>query len=148
MNHVLNNAPLKIAKSFTPLLMHAARIAGVAGIAAITVLSLLPGSERPHTSLSGQAEHFIAYACTGFALGLGYLGLRERLIFWVTLATASGVFEILQRWIPGRSCEIVDAVVSTLGLSTGLILGAMATSRLFAELPAENPEKQGECSAE
>jgi VanZ family protein len=148
MNHVLNNPPVKIVKAFMPLLVHAARLAGVAGIAAITVLSLLPGPERPHTGLTGQAEHFIAYACTGFALSLGYLGLRERLIFWASLATASGVFEILQRWIPGRGCEIEDVVVSTLGLSTGLVLGALAAARLYAGLSAENPEKQSECGAE
>ena len=147
MNQVFNNPPLTIAKDFSTFLMRAARVAGFAGIAAITILSLLPGSERPHTILPGQVEHFIAYACTGFALSLGYPGLRERLVFWAALGTASGVFEILQRWIPGRSCEIEDAVVSTLGLSTGLVLGAMAAARLFAGLSAEDPEKQGECGA-
>ena len=148
MNRVVDNLPFIFAKTNIPPLQCAARIAGFAGIAAITVLSLLPGAERPHTILPGQAEHFIAYACTGFALSLGYPGVKERLIFWATLGTASGVFEILQSWIPGRGCEIEDAAVSTLGLSTGLVLGAMAASRLFAESPAENPEEQGECGAE
>jgi hypothetical protein len=125
-----------------PLLIRAARIAGWAGIAAITVLSLVPGSERPHTNLPGMAEHFVAYACTGFALSLAYQGLRERLIFWAALGTASGVFEILQMWIPGRSCEIEDVVVSTLGVTTGLLLGAALASQLSPELPVDNPEKQ------
>ena len=130
-----------------PLLMRVARIVGFAGITAIAVLSLLPGAERPHTGLPGQAEHFMAYACTGFALSLGYLRLGERLIFWAALSVASGVFEILQQWIPGRGCEIEDAVVSTLGLTAGLVLGAMAAARLYG-LSAEEPKKHGECGAE
>jgi VanZ family protein len=124
--------------------MRVARIAGWTGIAAITVLSLVPGSERPHTGLPGQAEHFAAYACTGFALSLAYLGLRERLIFWFVLATASGVFEILQIWIPGRDAKIQDALASTFGLTTALVLGAMAAAKLFAELPVVNREKRRE----
>ena len=123
------------------LLLRAARIVGWAGIAAITVLSLVPGSERPHTNLPGMAEHFAAYACTGFALSLAYRGLRERLIFLAALGAASGVFEILQIWIPGRGCEIEDAVVSTIGLTTGLLLGAALASQLSPELPVDYPEK-------
>jgi VanZ like family len=148
MNYVLNSPPLKFAKMNAPLLTRGARLAGFAGIAAIAVLSLLPGAERPHTGLPGQAEHFMAYACTGFALSVGYRRLRERLIFWAALSAASGVFEILQQWIPGRGCEIEDAVVSTLGATAGLVLGAVAVARLYAGLPAEYPKQQGECGAE
>ena len=58
-----------------------ARLAAWAGILAITVLSLVPGQERPHTGLSGLTEHFLAYACTGFAISFGYLRLRERVAY-------------------------------------------------------------------
>jgi hypothetical protein len=128
MNRAANDLPIRFAGTLVPLLMRVARMAGWAGIAAITILSLVPGSERPHTGLPGQAEHFAAYACTGFALSLAYHGLRERLIFWFVLATASGVFEILQIWIPGRDAKIQDALASTFGLTTGLVLGAMAAA--------------------
>jgi hypothetical protein len=140
MNRAADDPPTRFAGTPASLLMRVARIAGWAGIAAITILSLVPGSERPHTGLPGQAEHFAAYACTGFALSLAYRSLRERLIFWFGFATASGVFEILQIWIPGRRCEIEDVVVSTFGLTTALILGAMVGTRLFAELPVDNRE--------
>jgi VanZ family protein len=83
-------------------------------------------------------------AATSFALSLAYLGLRERLIFWFGLATASGVFEILQIWIPGRDAKIQDALASTFGLTTGLVLGAMAAVKLFAEIPVDNREKRRE----
>jgi hypothetical protein len=131
MNHAANDPPMLFAGTAALVLMRVARMAGWAGIAAITILSLVPGSERPHTGLPGLAEHFAAYACTGFALSLAYLGLRERLIFWFGLATASGVFEILQRGIPDRDAEMQDALVSSFGLTTGLVLGAMAAVRLF-----------------
>ncbi|HMF06603.1 MAG TPA: VanZ family protein [Methylocella sp.] len=121
MNHAANDPPFRIAGTLASALKRVAPLAGFAGIAAITILSLVPGSERPHTGLPGHAEHFAAYACTGFALSVAYLGLRERLIFWFGLAMASGVFEILQRWIPGRSPEIRDALASTFGLTTGLV---------------------------
>jgi hypothetical protein len=144
MNRAANDLPIRFAGSLVPLLMRVARMAGWAGIATITILSLVPGSERPHTGWPGQAEHFAAYACTGFALSLAYLGLRERLIFWFGLATASGVFEILQIWIPGRDAKIQDALASTFGLTTGLVLGAMAAVKLFAEIPVDNREKRRE----
>jgi hypothetical protein len=135
LNSTADDRPTKIAKTPVSLLMRAARIAGWAGIAAITVLSLVPGSERPHTNLPGMAEHFTAYACTGFALSLGYRGLRERLIFWAALGTASGVFEILQIWIPGRVCEIGDVAISTFGVTTGILLGAVDTAAFALDPP-------------
>jgi hypothetical protein len=133
MNHAANDPPMLFAGTVALVLMRVARMAGWAAIAAITILSLVPGSERPHTGLPGPAEHFAAYACTGLALSLAYLGLRERLIFWFGLATASSVFEILQRRIPDRDAEMQDALVSSFGLTTGLVLGAMAAVRLFEE---------------
>jgi VanZ family protein len=141
MNRAVNDSPIGLARTSAPRLTRLARIAGWAGIAAITILSLVPGSERPHSGFPGQAEHFAAYACTGLALSLAYLGLRERLAFWLGLAAASGVFEILQIWIPGRDAKIQDAFASTAGLTTGLIVGAALAAQIFAELPVKNPEK-------
>jgi VanZ family protein len=144
MKRATNDPPISFATTPAPLLMRLARMAGFAGIAAITILSLVPGHMRPHTGFPGQAEHFAAYACTGFALSLAHLRLRERLMFWSGLATASGVFEILQIWIPGRGAKIQDALASTLGLTAGLVLGAMAAAWLFSASPVENPKKQRE----
>ena len=144
MNRAIHDSPIGFARTPAPRLTRLAHIAGWAGIAAITILSLVPGSDRPHSGFPGQVEHFAAYACTGLALSLAYLGLWERLAFWLGLAAASGVFEILQIWIPGRGAKIQDALASTIGLTAGLVLGAMAAARLFAALPVENPKKQRE----
>jgi VanZ family protein len=107
-----------------------ARVLAFACIAAIAVLSLLPGAERPHTGAPGRAEHFIAYGATGFLLALGYLGRRQRRVAWIGLAAASGVFEILQNFIPGRSPSLFDALTSAGGLTCGMAAGVILTATL------------------
>jgi VanZ family protein len=92
----------------------------------IAVLSLLPGEERPHTGLAGRLEHAIAYAGTGFFFWFGYSDPRHRALFWIGLAIASGVFEVLQNFVPGRSPSIFDALASTLGLTFGCMAAALA----------------------
>ena len=92
---------------------------------AITVLSLLPGEARPHTRLPGRLEHTMAYAGTGFLFWFGYSKPRHRRLIWIGLAIASGVFEALQNFIPGRSPSILDALASTLGLTFGFIGAAL-----------------------
>lgn len=92
----------------------------------IAALSLLPGDERPHTGLSGRFEHAMAYAGTGFIFWFGYPEPRHRALFWIGLAIASGVFEILQNFIPGRSPSILDALASTLGLTFGFLAAALS----------------------
>jgi VanZ family protein len=91
---------------------------------AIAVLSLVPGQERPHTGLSGETEHFLAYACTGLVSSFAYLRSRERVLIWAGLAGASIAFEVLQNWIPGRIADVPDAIASTLGVTAGLLAGA------------------------
>ena len=95
-----------------------------------SILSLVPGAERPHTGAPGRAEHFVAYGGTGFLLALGYLGWRQRLVAWIGLAAASGVFEILQNFIPGRSPSLFDALASTGGLTLGTAVGVILTAAL------------------
>ncbi len=107
-----------------------ARVLAFACIAAIAVLSLLPGAERPHTGAPGRAEHFIAYGGTGLLLALGYLGGRQRLVAWIGLAAASGLFEILQNFIPGRSPSLFDALAGAGGLTLGMAVGVILTAAL------------------
>jgi hypothetical protein len=134
-----NNRPARAEHYMRTPLLRLARIATWTGIVAITILSLLPGSMRPHTGLPGQVEHFLAYACTGFAASLGYLSFRERIIVWIALGAASGFFEFLQACIPGRSSDVRDAFASTIGLTAGLLVGAgfvaLILKRFFADQP-------------
>src|SRR5262249_4727583 len=82
------------------------------------------------------------------ALSLAYRGFRKRLTFWAALGTAGGSFEILQRWIPGRGSEIADVVVSTLGLTAGLLVGAIFVSRRSPKSPLDKPEERAEHRAQ
>jgi hypothetical protein len=50
------------------------------------VLSLAPGSLRPHTGLPGQMEHALAYGLRGAILCVGYGKPRDRLLLWIGLA--------------------------------------------------------------
>jgi VanZ family protein len=111
-------------------LARAARVLAWICVAAITVLSLVPGALRPHTFLPGRVEHFVAYAGTGFFFALGYLDVRLRVFAWLGLAIASGVFEILQNFVPGRSPSSLDALASTGGLTFGLAMGLAAEAAL------------------
>jgi VanZ family protein len=93
----------------------------------IIVLSLVPGSERPHTGVSGKGEHMMAYAGTGALAAMGYYYARQRLAFWIAVATLSFMLEYLQNYIPGRSPHILDALAGWFGLSVGMALGALIT---------------------
>lgn len=106
------------------------RVLAWACVPTIAILSLVPGAARPHTDLPGLAEHSIAYAGTGFFFALGYIGLQQRLCAWIGLAIAACVFEILQRFSPGRSPSLFDALASIGGLTLGLAVGAAAAAVL------------------
>jgi VanZ family protein len=97
-------------------------------VVVIAVLSLVPGDARPHTGLPGRGEHFIAYAGTGLLFALGYWELRQRMLALICLAIASGAFEVLQNFVPGRSPSPLDALTSTCGAAFGLVLGAILSA--------------------
>ena len=103
-----------------------ARAAGFFGVLAIIVLSLVPGTYRPHTGLPGEAEHFIAYYSTAFAFALGF---RSRaVVIALGLTLLAGSMEVLQLWVPGRHSAIIDAVVSSLGGLLGIALGGICSN--------------------
>ena len=97
-------------------------------VVVIAVLSLVPGDARPHTGLPGRGEHFIAYVGTGFLFALGYSELRLRMLALIRLAIASGAFEVLQNFVPGRSPSPFDSLASTCGAAFGLLLGAILSA--------------------
>ena len=102
-----------------------ARAAGFFGVLAIIVLSLVPGTYRPHTGLPGVAEHFIAYCSTAFAFALGFRSSASRVVIALGLTLLAGSMEVLQLWVPGRHSAIIDAVFSSLGGLLGIALGGL-----------------------
>jgi VanZ family protein len=96
------------------------RAIGLACVAAIIVLSLLPGDERPHTGASGQIEHAIAYFGTAVFLALGFRTLRGRVAAIALLIGLAAVLEVIQRLIPGRHSQFIDWFASSSGAGFGL----------------------------
>src|SRR5438128_1544061 len=88
-------------------------------VGTLIVLSLVPGSERPHTGIEGQWEHCLAYAGTGAIATLTY-----RRPVWTIggLSLLGCVLELLQNFVPGRGPAVTDALFS----SSGAVLGAAA----------------------
>jgi VanZ family protein len=101
-----------------------AAVAGWLGICAIAVLSLVPGSLRPHTPLPGPLEHMTAYALSGAAFAVARTQMRFRLSMFVGMTAAAFVFEALQILVPGRSAAVSDAIASSSGAALGLLIGA------------------------
>ena len=91
----------------------------------IIVLSLVPGVDRPHTGLPGEAEHFIAYYLTGTVVALGFWSRASRIMIALGLTLLAGSMEILQMWVPGRHPAIVDAAASSMGGLLGIALGGL-----------------------
>lgn len=99
--------------------------------AAILVLSLVPGSGRPHSGLgSGQLEHALAYGIAGATIALAYRSTRSRLLALLPFALGSAVFELLQNFVPDRGPKTIDALASASGLVLGVAIGVAASSVL------------------
>ena len=111
------------------------RAIGLACVAAIIVLSLLPGYERPHTGASGQIEHAIAYFGTAVFLALGFRTLRDRVAAITLLIGLAAVLEAIQRLIPGRHSQLIDWFASSSGAGLGLF--AVFLMECLLALPVE-----------
>jgi VanZ family protein len=110
---------------FMTFLIIIARASGFLGVLAIIVLSLVPGSYRPHTGLPNEAEHFIAYCLTALALAFGFRPVVFRVVLASGLTLLAGTMEVLQHFVPGRHPAIADAIASSLGGLLGLALGGL-----------------------
>lgn len=98
----------------------------------LAVLSLVPGRDRPHTGLSGNFEHMLAYALAAFVTRLVF---RRAASPWQILAfaCAAAVFEICQMWIPGRSPDLGNWAASSFGAMIGVATAAQVADRLDAK---------------
>src|SRR5262249_35911917 len=92
------------------------------------MLSLVPGNERPHTGLTGQFDHVIAYCGTAGLLGLGYPTTKVRFEIVAMLALLAAVLEVAQLWVPGRHSQFIDFAMSSGGACFGMLAAAIADS--------------------
>lgn len=85
------------------------------GWLAIVVLSVIPGSIRPHSGAGGYYEHFTAYF---IVVAIGCLALRTgagRIGIGILLTLTAGILEIVQLVIPGRNAELSGFTSASLG---------------------------------
>jgi VanZ family protein len=106
--------------SFFTLVQWLARAAGWTLVVAITVLSVVPPSQRPVSGVaSSNVEHLAIYVITGLAFAFGY---RDRLRT-VTggLVLFAAWIELVHLFVPGRHARLsdflIDAAASCLGVA-------------------------------
>jgi VanZ family protein len=108
----------------------AAQLGGFLSIIIIAVLSLVPGSMRPHTGAPSQFEHVAAYVLAAGFLTVGYDNRRYPAVIALFLSIFSAVLEIAQTQIPGRNAAVLDFVASSIGAVIGCAL-TWVVLRLF-----------------
>jgi VanZ family protein len=104
-----------------------------AGYVAIVIVSLVPGSVRPHIpGFPGELEHFLAYGVAGSAYGLAYCSILARVVSGLILTGGAALLEGLQSFVPNRTPELADIFASSVGAWIGLgfaVLAAIVISR-------------------
>jgi VanZ family protein len=91
------------------------RLAFAAAAIAVVVLSLLPRDSLPSVGVSDKYEHLAAYAVLAANAWLAFPSRRAALWLMLLLPFMSIVLEFAQTFVPGRSGEVADALVSALG---------------------------------
>jgi VanZ family protein len=88
----------------------------------VIVLSVVPGSLRPHVLGNDYYEHFAAYFVTGSLLAIGYLRPMQLLSSGVLLAICAASLEFVQSWIPGRTASAGGFATSAIGAWIGQLV--------------------------
>ncbi len=90
--------------------------------AAVTFATLGPARLRPHSDLSQDGEHALAFVLVGLAFGLAYTENRIRTALIAVIMI--GVLELLQLVAPGRHARLEDFVVDALAACVGFVIAA------------------------
>ena len=110
-----------------PWLLKAARIMGWLLAAAIVVFSLVPPDLRPLTDAPHALEHFVIFAATGLAFGMGY---RPRYPIAIALVVFAGAIEVAQLLVPGRHARLSDFIVDAFAACIGFLASYVVTRKL------------------
>jgi VanZ family protein len=114
------------------------RIAGMLAVIGIGILSLVPGTARPHMLGTGGLEHLTAYFIAATLLGIGFLDPRTSRSDSTTVLGISflltgygGILEVAQLFVPGRMPGMLDWCASSLGawLGVGFVLLLRGSAR-------------------
>jgi hypothetical protein len=111
--------------------LHISRIARIAAwlfAAAIVLLSVVPASLRPETSVPHAFEHVLIFAATGAAFGMAY---DVRLAVLVArLVGFAGAVEVIQLFVPGRHGRLSDFLTDAAAISAAAVLASLAKPTL------------------
>ena len=103
-----------------------ARVAAAAALALLALVSLLPRDVVVRTGAPGGLEHITAYALTAMSILLSFPTTK-----WILVAVALSVYgawlELAQKWIPGRTSELVGLLSNCIGSC----IGSSATATLL-----------------
>jgi VanZ family protein len=103
-------------------------------VAVVSYLAVTPMPPKDLTTGWDRLNHASAFAALALSGCLGYRGRRSTLL-WLMLALLAfgGLIEVVQYFVPGRSCEWGDLFADLVGIAGGslLALGWLAVSRRF-----------------
>jgi len=106
------------------------RMAAWVAVLAIIIISVVPGSMRPHIFGNDSAEHFVAYLIVGGLFAFGYQGPMPLLFRGLLLAICAGSLEFVQLWVPTRRASVGEFAVGAIGAWVGLlIIGSIRRTR-------------------
>src|SRR4051812_41397181 len=130
---------LRIANRFgSSFRIRNSALLGWLGVGLIIILSLVPGSNRPNSSMPGQLEHVTAYLFCSILLLRACAPEQwgARLLFLCGLAAA---LETVQLFVPGRTSRLIDLGSSLAGAALGFLLVAIRSrGGKFVNVPAQD----------
>ena len=100
--------------------------------ACILLATWMPGAKLPRFNVppgSDKVVHFAFFAVLGFLTLLALRargGLRMVIVVLIAIAAFGAFDEFVQKFIPGRSMELLDWVADVSGAATGLALATLA----------------------
>lgn len=90
-----------------------------------SLLSAIPGIEHLTMHIVRKVAHLTEYMALGFFLSLTYLAFKRTIRPWrivIVGCLIASIDETLQLFSPGRSSQISDVLLDTLGVFLGLII--------------------------
>jgi VanZ family protein len=102
------------------MLLGAIRVVGWFAVLVIIILSVMPGQMRPDVLGEKHIEHLMAYVGTSMVLAIGYPERPSSIKIGIFLSLCSGILEIIQLGISGRTSSVADFLASSLGAWIGV----------------------------
>ena len=84
-----------------------------------------------------KLNHMVAFGALGFSASLGCPASRRvRLLLFIMLFAYGGLIEVLQQFVPGRTCEWADLFADSVGIALGAVMAAGLVRKASSKAPA------------